>query len=262
MGKVIAIANQKGGVGKTTTSVNLSASLAAMNKKVLLIDYDPQASTTTSLGIHRQSLKHTIEKVVIGDIQIKDAVFHIENTSLHIIPTTIELSHLGMKVRSTELDEMYILRQCIESIRENYDYILIDCPPSLGFLTLSALHASDSVLVPVQCKYLAIDGLTQLLNTVHTVQKNLKVNHYQLTIEGVLITMLDKRSKAGWQIVHELKEYFQDGVFDTIITTNVAVQNAPTHGVPVLQYAPTSMASKLYKSLAKEIINHNEPQTI
>lgn len=262
MGKVIAIANQKGGVGKTTTSVNLSASLAAMNKKVLLIDYDPQASTTTSLGIHRQSLKHTIEKVVIGDISIKDAVFHISNTSLHIIPTTIELSHLGMKVRSSELDEMYILRQRIETIRENYDYILIDCPPSLGFLTLSALHASDSVLVPVQCQYLAIDGLTQLLNTVHTVQKNLKVNHYQLTIEGVLITMLDKRSKAGWQIVHELKEYFQDGVFETIITTNVAVQNAPTYGVPVLKYAPTSMASKLYKSLAKEIIKHNEPQTI
>lgn len=262
MGKVIAIANQKGGVGKTTTSVNLSASLAAMNQKVLLIDYDPQASTTTSLGIHRQSLKHTIEKVVIGDILIEDAVFEIENTSLHIIPTTIELSHLGMKVRSTELDEMYILRQRIETIKENYDYILIDCPPSLGFLTLSALHASDSVLIPVQCQYLAIDGLTQLLNTVHTVQKNLKVNHYQLTIEGVLITMLDKRSKAGWQIVHELKEYFQDGVFETIITTNVAVQNAPTYGVPVLKFAPTSMASKLYKSLAKEIIKHNEPQTI
>ena len=262
MGKVIAISNQKGGVGKTTTSVNLSASLAAMNKKVLLIDYDPQASTTTSLGIHRQSLKHTVEKVVIGDIQIKDAVFRIENTSLHIIPTTIELSHLGMKVRSTELDEMYILRQRIETIKKDYDYILIDCPPSLGFLTLSALHASDSVLIPVQCQYLAIDGLTQLLNTVHSVQKNLKVNHYQLSIEGVLITMLDKRSKAGWQIVHELKEYFQDGVFETIITTNVAVQNAPTHGVPVLKYAPTSMASKLYKSLAKEIIKHNESKTI
>jgi len=258
MGKVIAIANQKGGVGKTTTSVNLSASLAAMNKKVLLIDYDPQASTTTSLGIHRQSLKKTIEKVVIGDISIEDAAFNIKNTSLDIIPTTIELSHLGMKVRSTELDEMYVLRQRIETIKKDYDYILIDCPPSLGFLTLSALHASDSVLIPVQCQYLAIDGLTQLLNTVHTVQKNLKVNHYQLTIEGVLITMLDKRSKAGWQIVHELKEYFQEGVFDTIITTNVAVQNAPTYGVPVSSYAPTSMATKLYKSLAKEIIKHNE----
>jgi chromosome partitioning protein len=262
MGKVIAIANQKGGVGKTTTSVNLSASLAAMNKKVLLIDYDPQASTTTSLGIHRQSLKNTIEKVVIGEVSIQQASFNIKDTLLNIIPTTIELSHLGMKVRATELDEMYILRQRIEEIKGNYDYILIDCPPSLGFLTLSALHASDAVLIPVQCQYLAIDGLTQLLNTVHTVQKNLKINNYQLSIEGVLITMLDKRSKAGWQIVHELKEYFQEGVFQTIITTNVAVQNAPTYGVPVLKYAPTSVASKLYKSLAKEIIKHNESKTI
>lgn len=262
MGKVIAIANQKGGVGKTTTSVNLSASLAAMNKKVLLIDYDPQASTTTSFGIHRQSLKNTIEKVVIGEVSIQQASFNIKDTLLNIIPTTIELSHLGMKVRATELDEMYILRQRIEEIKENYDYILIDCPPSLGFLTLSALHASDAVLIPVQCQYLAIDGLTQLLNTVHTVQKNLKVNNYQLTIEGVLITMLDKRSKAGWQIVHELKEYFQEGVFQTIITSNVAVQNAPTYGVSVLKYAPTSVASKLYRSLAKEIIKYNEPKTV
>ena len=258
MGKIIAIANQKGGVGKTTTSVNLAASLATFGKNVLLIDYDPQSSATTSLGIHRNLLKSTIDQVLLGNKKIEDAIMNVDGFTLDIIPTTIELSNLANKIRVIDVDEDYILREYLNTVKNRYDYILIDCPPSLGFLTLSALYASDSVLIPVQCQFLAIDGLTQLLNTIRGVQKNLKVNQYELRIEGVLLTMLDKRTKSGWQIVHELKEYFREGVFQTIITSNVAAQIAPTYGIPVMKYNRNSPAAKLYKALAKEVIKNNE----
>ncbi len=261
MGKVISVANQKGGVGKTTTSVNLSASLVYYGKKVLLVDFDAQGSATTSLGINRSTLNGNLYDALMGEMDITDVILEVpiqgRKEVLHVIPATIDLAGIDYKLLDKENHE-YVFDQLVKKVKDNYDYVIIDCAPALGLTTLNALYASDSVLIPIQCQFLAIDGLTQLLNTVRVVQKNLKVNKRELTIEGVLLTMLDKRTKAGWAIVNEIKEYFQEGVFKTFITSNVAAQVAPTYGIPILTYAPKSPAAVLYKSLAKELIDNNE----
>ena len=256
MGKVIAVSNQKGGVGKTTTSVNLAASLAFYGKKVLVIDMDPQSSATTSLGINRSMLYATIYDVLVDKKGIEESIVKLEKNNMDIIPATIELANAEVKIDHE--DRNYVLYNHVKKIKDNYDYIIIDCPPSLGLLTLSALYAADSILIPVQCQFLAIDGLTQLLNTIRIVKRNLKDNNRDIEIEGVLLTMLDKRTKSGWEIVHEVKSYFQEGVFDTIITSNVAAQVAPTFGVPILSYNASAPSAILYKSLAKEILEKNE----
>lgn len=258
MGKIIAISNQKGGVGKTTTSVNLAASLAFYGKKVLLVDMDPQSSATTSLGINRSLLYSTIYDVLKHKVSVENSVITLEKINLDVIPATIELANAEVKIDHN--DRNYVLHEALAPIKANYDFIILDCPPSLGLLTLASLYAADSVLIPVQCQFLAIDGLTQLLNTILIVQKNLKINKRNLEVEGVLLTMLDKRTKAGWEIVHEVKTHFGTGVFDTIITSNVAAQVAPTYGVPILTYNSKAPSARLYKALAKEVIKNNGPK--
>ncbi|HZH61527.1 MAG TPA: AAA family ATPase [Metabacillus sp.] len=250
MGKIIAIANQKGGVGKTTTSVNLGACLAYIGKRVLLVDVDPQGNATSGIGIEKADVEHCIYDILVDDVEAKDVIKPTEVENLDIIPATIQLAGAEIELVPTISREVR-LKRALEAVKDNYDYMVIDCPPSLGLLTINALTASDAVLIPVQCEYYALEGLSQLLNTVRLVQKHLNTD---LTIEGVLLTMLDARTNLGIQVIDEVKKYFQDKVYKTIIPRNIRLSEAPSHGQPIIIYDPRSRGAEVYLDLAKEVV--------
>lgn len=252
MGRIIAITNQKGGVGKTTTSVNLSACLAYLGKKVLLIDIDPQGNATSGTGINKGELQGCIYNVLIDDETIENVTQKTKIDNLFVVPATISLAGAEIELVSTISREVR-LKHALEKVKDQYDYIIIDCPPSLGLLTLNALTAADAVIIPVQCEYYALEGLSQLLSTVRLVQKHLNNNLY---IDGVLLTMLDARTNLGIQVIEEVKRYFQDKVYKTIIPRNVRLSEAPSYGEPIIIYDPKSRGAEVYLELAREVIKN------
>ncbi|WP_413377107.1 ParA family protein [Alkalihalobacillus sp. 1P02AB] len=254
MAKIIAVANQKGGVGKTTTSVNLSACLAYIGKKVLLVDIDPQGNATSGTGVEKGDVEECIYDVLVEDTEARTVIKQTTVENLDIIPSTIQLSGAEIELVPTISREVR-LKRALSTISNDYDYIFIDCPPSLGLLTINALTAADSVLIPVQCEYYALEGLSQLLNTVRLVQKHLNT---ELAIEGVLLTMLDARTNLGIQVIDEVKKYFREKVFDTIIPRNVRLGEAPSHGKPIIIYDPKSRGAEVYLELAKEVVAGGE----
>ena len=262
MAKVISLVNQKGGVGKTTTSINLSSSLGHLGKKVLLIDLDPQSNTTTGLGIEKSVIKKSVYEVITGTCDIKEAIIKTKFKNLSLIPAMIFLSGAEIELIQTSMNkEDFVvgdqLKNQIEKIKDSYDYILIDCPPALGILTTNALAASDSVLIPVQCEYFALEGVTQLLNTIIMTQT--KINP-RLDIEGVLLTMLDGRTLVGLEVVEDVRKFFKEKVFNTIIPRLVRLVEAPSHGKPILEYDPKCRGAEAYLNLAKEVIERNGKQ--
>lgn len=254
MGKVIAIANQKGGVGKTTSSVNLSACLAFLGNKVLLVDIDPQGNATSGVGVNKADVENCVYNVLVEDMEAENVLVSTAVDNLDVIPATIQLAGAEIELVPTISREVR-LKKAIDSVKDNYDYVIIDCPPSLGLLTLNSLTAADTVLIPVQCEYYALEGLSQLLNTIRLVQKHLNKH---LMIEGVLLTMLDARTNLGIQVIEEVKKYFQDKVYQSIIPRNVRLGEAPSYGQPIIIYDPKSRGAEVYLDLAKEVMTHGQ----
>ena len=254
MGKIIALANQKGGVGKTTTTINLAASLATLEKTVLVIDADPQANASSGLGVDIHDLDCSLYECLIGESDIREAIYTTDIEGLDIIPSHIDL--VGAEIEMLNIDNREkVVSRLLSSIRSDYDYIFIDCSPSLGLITVNSLTAADSVIIPVQCEYFALEGIGKLLNTIKIIKSKLNP---RLEIEGFLLTMYDSRLRLANQIYDEVKRHFQELVFKTVIQRNVKLSESPSHGIPVILYDADSTGSKNHLALAKEIINKNE----
>ncbi len=257
MGKAIAIFNQKGGVGKTTTNINLGACLALMGKKVLILDIDPQGNTTSGIGIRKKNLKYTVYDLLIeDDFATQKAILHTNTKGLDIIPASVDLAGAEIELVQLEGREKR-LRRSIDKVRDNYDYIFIDCPPSLGLLTINSLTAVESVLIPIQCEFYALEGVSQLVSTIELVRKNLNPH---LEIEGVILSMFDGRTNLSAQVVQEVKRYFGNKVYSTLIPRNIRLAEAPSYGMPIMEYDPKSRGAHAYSDFAEEFLDREENQ--
>ena len=255
MGKVVAIANQKGGVGKTTTAVNLSTCLAKAGKKVLMIDADPQGNATSGLGIDKE-VEYSVYDVMINDVAIKETLKDTGIKRLKVCPSNINLAGAEVELVSV-MSREHRLKEKLDEIKDEFDFIIIDCPPSLGLITLNTFTAADSVLIPIQCEYYALEGLGQLINTINLVKKHL---NKELSIEGALLTMYDTRTVLSKNVVKEVKDYFEDKVYKTVIPRNVKLSEAPSYGMPITVYDARSKGAKCYENLTKEFLKNNQPQ--
>ncbi len=259
MGKVISLVNQKGGVGKTTTSINLSASLAVLGKKVLLIDLDPQGNATTGIGINKGEIENSIYDVLTDTCDIEEAIITSKYKRLYVIPSTIRLAGINTELVERGIDDASFVRGAqlknkLDGVKDNFDFVIIDCPPALDWITTNALTASDSVIIPVQCEFFALEGIMQLLNSIVKAQEKLNP---KLDIEGVLLTMLDSRTNLGFDVVEDIRKFFKERVYNTIIPRLIRLTEAPSHGKPIVAYDPKSKGTEAYLNLAKEVIERN-----